>query len=522
MPLRRLHNSIAMKLGLTIMPVVILVFILSLGYLFDRSREMVRQEAIERADCMLMNTTLRVEGFLNELHLDTVCSYGQCGPYIASLPSQDLLQRLQLDDETRCMILDSIGSYILYTDTTEAISQTIFDNLDPLTQTDMIALGHEMTAGNKGFMHVFIDGESCLVFYRPLEQASWSIALIFTESDIFSSYNHLLYVLVPLMAVGLLLLLFFLRAIVNFFINPLNKLASQTRHIADGHFDVSMPTSNRTDAIGRLQNNFSAMQQYLSGYVRNLERVNEETEKRNAELVVANQQAEEAGQRQVAFLQDMLHQIRTPLNIIMGFVQVLRDDYASIPREEMNTITETMMCNATTITRMVSMLTAASSLDMGKPLSCNEEVLCVDLAHEAEQTYYRRLPITASLIVDKKVAEDVAVKINKDYFLKALNEMLHNAKKYSVVPGRESEALVTLRVTQDVGRVLFIVEDKGPGIPSDYHNLIFNQFIKVNSFSEGLGLGLFISKQFAKMMGGDLTLDESYTEGARFVLAIPA
>jgi signal transduction histidine kinase len=66
------------------------------------------------------------------------------------------------------------------------------------------------------------------------------------------------------------------------------------------------------------------------------------------------------------------------------------------------------------------------------------------------------------------------------------------------------------------------VEDNGPGVSPAHRDHIFNQFIKANSFSEGLGLGLYVSKQFAKMMGGDLTLDESYTLGARFILAVPA
>ena len=312
-----------------------------------------------------------------------------------------------------------------------------------------------------------------------------------------------------------------MRAIVNFFISPLNKLASQTRHIADGHFDVSMPKSNRTDAIGRLQNNFSAMQEYLSGYIRHLERVNEETEKRNAELAAANQQAEEAAQRQVAFLQDILHQIRTPLNIIMGFVQVLRDDYEAIPREEMSTITETMVHNATAVTRMVNMLMAASMLDIGKRVACDERVSCVDLARQAEQIYNRRLPVNVPLNVEIEVDDDVSVTINKDIFMKALNELLYNARKYSVVSGHESEAQVILRVRRDGEQVLFVVEDHGPGVPSEHRDQIFNQFIKVNSFSEGLGLGLFISKQFARMMGGNLTLDATYTSGARFVLSIP-
>ena len=420
-------------------------------------------------------------------------------------------------------MLGKEGHFFVHTDTTKLVRKTIFDDRDPLSQADIITLGHEMLAGNSGYLNVKIDGDDCLVFYQPLENTPWSIALICKESDIFGSYNNLLYVLAPLLTIGLLLLLFFLRAIVNYFINPINRLASQTRHIADGHFDVTMPTSRRIDTIGRLQNNFSAMQQSLSKHISHLEQVNAETERRNTELAYANQQADEAGLRQVAFLQNVLHQIRTPLNIIMGFVQVLRDDYEAIPREEIATITEAMAHNATTITRMVHMLTAASSLDVRKIVDCGDIVSCKDIINEALDIHYQRQSQTSPLQVEMNVADDLMIKINKDCFLKGLNEILFNAIKYGIVEGHESEATILLRVEKcNDGFVHFTVEDNGPGVPSEHHSQLFIPFFKGNSFSEGLGLGLYVSKQFANLMGGDLIHDESYTSGARFILTIPA
>jgi len=637
-PLRKFHNSLLARLGVGILPFVVIVFVVSLGFLFKWSRDMVRQEAIERANLMLTNTSLRVGSYIQEIQTitnntiwlveenlvpDSLLGYTRrvvelntdaCGCSITMEPdffpqyghsfsaytffdgdslatfieepydyynkvwykrayetgepvwsdpyddsddgswavsewissysaplkdkqgttigviSTDLsLARLSqtLSEEvpyehSYCMMLGQEGKYFVHTDTAKLAHKTIFDGVDPLEHPDIIALGHEMVAGKSGYMEVNVDGDDCLVFYKPLENTPWSIALICTESDIFSRYNSLLYILIPLLTIGLLLLVYFLRLIVNYFIHPLNRLASQTHHIADGHFDVSMPKSKRVDAIGRLQNNFSAMQHSLAKHISHLERVNEETEQRNKELVNANQQAEEAAQRQVVFLQNILHQIRTPLNIIMGFVQVLRDDYTVIPREEMVTITETMKHNATSISRMVHMLTAASALDVGKVVDCEDHISCNGIVCEAVNIYNQRVSKPdVSLQVKTEVPDDLFVNVHKDYFLKVLNELLYNARKYSVVPGHEDEALITLCVRKVEGFVHFIVEDNGPGVPAVHRSQIFNQFIKANSFSEGLGLGLFVSKQFAQMMDGDLILDESYTAGARFVFTIP-
>jgi HAMP domain-containing protein len=529
-PVRKFHNSLLARLGVGILPFVVIVFVVSLGFLFKWSRDMVRQEAIERANLMLTNTSLRVGSYIQEIQTitnntiwlveenlvpDSLLGYTRrvvelntdaCGCSITMEPdffpqyghsfsaytffdgdslatfieepydyynkvwykrayetgepvwsdpyddsddgswavsewissysaplkdkqgttigviSTDLsLARLSqtLSEEvpyehSYCMMLGQKGKYFVHTDTAKLAHKTIFDGVDPLEHPDIIALGHEMVAGKSGYMEVNVDGDDCLVFYKPLENTPWSIALICTESDIFSRYNSLLYILIPLLTIGLLLLIYFLRLIVNYFIHPLNRLASQTHHIADGHFDVSMPKSKRVDAIGRLQNNFSAMQHSLAKHISHLERVNEETEQRNKELVNANQQAEEAAQRQVVFLQNILHQIRTPLNIIMGFVQVLRDDYTVIPREEMVTITETMKHNATSISRMVHMLTAASALDVGKVVDCEDHISCNGIVCEAVNIYNQRASKPdVSLQVKTEVPDDLFVNVHK-------------------------------------------------------------------------------------------------------------
>lgn len=637
-PLRKIHNSLAARLGIGIVPFVVLAFVVSLGLLFKWSRDMVRQEAIERADCMLANTSLRVDGFLNEVQTvtgnmmwqidnnltpDSLLAYTQrvvkLNPSVSScsitmepdffpldgqqfsafsyrkgdsvitvreqpydyynkvwykkayeadepvwtdpyddndggssstsewissysVPIKDFkgytigvmstdlsLKRLSkaISEEvpyehSYCMMLGQDGHFFVHADTTKLVRKTIFDDLDPREHSDIIALGHEMVARNSGYMEVNVDGDDCLVFYKPLANTPWSLALICSESDVFSRYNKLLYVLVPLLFVGLFLLMYFLRAIVNAFINPLNRLASQTHHIADGHFDVPLSHSRRVDVIGRLQNSFSDMQRSLAKHISHLERVNAETERRNTELAKANQQAEEAAQRQVVFLQNVLHQIRTPLNIIMGFVQVLRDDYTVIPPEEMVTITETMKHNATSISHMVHMLTAASSLDVGKVVDCEDRVSCNGIVYEVVNIYNQRVSKPdVALQVQTEVPDDLFVNLHKDFFVKVLSELLYNAKKYGAIPGREAEALIIVRVKQVDGFVHFMVEDNGPGVPAAHRTQIFNQFIKANSFSEGLGLGLFVSRQFARMMGGNLMLDTSYTSGARFIIAIP-
>ena len=109
-----------------------------------------------------------------------------------------------------------------------------------------------------------------------------------------------------IIAVGLMLLMIFCYQTVRRAVQPLSLLDEQVKRIADGHFDELLPESPRRDSVGRLTNSFIRMQQSLEKSVADIRRVNAET-----------------NQRKAAFIQDMYHKIRTPLNIISGFTQVL-------------------------------------------------------------------------------------------------------------------------------------------------------------------------------------------------------
>lgn len=414
-----------------------------------------------------------------------------------------------------CLMLGHDGRYFVHPEADRLVKTTIFTDVDPNVQPDLITLGHEMLEGNKGVLKTEADGVTYIVFYQPVQQTGWSIALVCPEQDIFAGYNRLIYVIVPLIILGLLLLAFYCSRTVNHFIAPVNKLALQARSIADGHFGEHMPRTDRPDVVGHLQNNFATMQQSLDEHISYLRMVNVETEKRNQELQRAAELATEADRKKTAFLQDMSHQIRTPLNIILGFMQVLRDDYHQISKAESENITDTMLENATSVNRMVNMLIAASYVYRKKKAECRDHVSCNELASAAALWFNQCPPRRVPLTVDSEVPDSMHILTNRNYLSKALSEVLYNAKKFT------TEGCIVLRIRTGARVVRFIVEDTGPGIPLDARDHIFTQFTKLDDFGQGLGLGLSISRQFVRMMGGNITLDTSYVHGARFVIEVP-
>jgi signal transduction histidine kinase len=631
-PVYHINRSLSLKLCLGILLCVVVVFTISLGFLFERSRRMVRQEAVAHAENVLANISLRVRGYLDEVEISTEniewlvmenlepdslfnyarrvveqnpnvngCSitmepdffpqYGRnfsvyslrdhdsiasvfekpynyyekvwyktpreknqacwVDPYndfnedalsspvmIASyckpLKTNDgdfigviatdlsikwLSQTISAEKpypSAYYLMLGSDGHYFVHPDRVKLVHESIFSVVDAREHQDIITLGHEMTSGKKGNMRVNIEGQPCVVVYQPLQGTQWSIAMVCPESEITSSYSKMAYFLLPILIIGLVLMLVVCWKIIQHFIRPLDQLAQQSRQITDGNYDEPLPLSKRKDVVGTLQNGFISMQKSIGEQIANIKKVNEETEQRNNELLAANTLIEDADHRKASFIHDVSIQIRTPLNIIAGFMQVLRETYSVLPAEEVRSFTEMMKQNTANIHRMANMIFDVSRLDPQQKLDLTKEVAVFPVVQEAINTFQEKDTADAvDFNFQTDLVDDYAIHTNRLYLLRVLRELLINAKKFS------SDKKVNFTVDVKDGMLRFIVEDKGVGIAQAEQEHIFAPFVKLDNFSEGLGLGLGLAQHNARLLGGNLSLDPTYTEGARFILEIP-
>ena len=423
------------------------------------------------------------------------------------------------------VMIDDEGTYIVHPDSTRLFAQTIFDGADPREQADIIALGHEMTAGSTGHMNVSINGESCLVCYQPVPGTTWSLAIICPDSDVLAGYHKLTYIIVPLLIIGFLVILLLSRRAVSHAIHPLNLLLEKTQSIAEGNMVVHIPFSDREDAVGRLQNSFARMLQSLNFHMGSVRYTTDQTQRRNEELEKATRLTQEADRQKTAFIQNVSHQIRTPLNIIMGFTQILGDANAvgatasfreELSEEDANRIADTMSHNAQLLFRLVMMLFDSSDSGLTEELNAHKHdiVPCNDVAREAIGFFKKHYP-TIPVHFDTELADDFCIETSRLYLMRSLRELFYNSGKYS--DGKNA----TIRIRRTESTVQFIVEDTGKGIAEADRNMIFKFFTKVDDLSEGLGLGLPLAKRHAKNLGGDLTLDASYQDGCRFVFELP-
>ena len=417
------------------------------------------------------------------------------------------------------MMLDSDGRYVVHPDSTRLFTKTIFDDANPFSQQDLIALGHEMTAGKEGGMPIYIDGNGYLVCYKPVPGTDWSLAIVCPDNDILKNYYMLTNILIPLLVIGLLIIVLLCHRTVSQAFSSIRQLLVKTRMIAEGNLEVYIKHSKRIDDVGRLQNSFAAMLQALQFHIGIVRYITEKLQQRNKELEKATKLAQEANRQKTVFIQNVSHQIRTPLNIVMGFSQVLYDTVKQkeiLPEEEMKSITSTMDHQAKLLYRLVSMLFDSSDTGFSEELRTSQfdVVKCNSMARECleyTKSHYPNIHIELQTEVD----DDLCIQTNRLYLTRCLSELLYNSAKYS--DGQH----IILRIICTEFVVRFIVEDTGKGISEPYRDLMFKFFTKIDDLSEGLGLGLPLAKRHALNLGGDLWLDDSYHEGCRFVLEMP-
>ena len=369
------------------------------------------------------------------------------------------------------------------------------------------------------------DTEDAHVFYDELPDTDWTLALICPDSEFEKSYRQLAHIAYFLFIGGLLLILIICYLLTRHTIKPLHKLLAYTKNIVSGQYAEVIPRSNRKDAIGRLQNSVVVMQQSLLEHVDSIRKTGEETQKHNEELARAQMLAEEGVQKKAIFIQNVSHQMRTPLNIIMGFADVLGESLATqqdgasqslLQDAELADITETMTHNAIHLRRMVQMLYDSSEYGTSQELFSgkSEYVTINNIAQECIEYTRERFPKT-TINFESNIPPRAVVKTNHLYLMRTLRELLFNAAKYS--DGQH----IMLRISETISTIRFTVEDVGPGIPSDTLGMIFKPFGKVDDLSEGLGLGLPLAKRHALSLGGDLTYDVDYHDGCRFILEVP-
>ena len=252
-------------------------------------------------------------------------------------------------------------------------------------------------------------------------------------------------------------------------------------------------------------------------------------EKAYYDLERANMRAEESSRMKSDFIQQISHEIRTPLNILSGYTQLLAMPDMTYDKATLDNIKEQITENTDRITNLVNKMLELSEAKNRSDIECNDDVTPLQIAVEAIgiSGVDNASHLTFSMIASPE-CEEVHVQTNLQAAARALSQVLDNARKFTIPSeSRQHEKptdhqqKVVLRISVSSSRLFFSVEDTGIGIPHKEAERIFDEFVQLDEFYEGTGIGLTVARSLARRIGGDIMLDTAYIGGSRFVLTLP-
>ena len=254
---------------------------------------------------------------------------------------------------------------------------------------------------------------------------------------------------------------------------------------------------------------------------------NERLEQSYKELKVANAKAEDSSRMKTNFIQQISHEIRTPLNVLSGFTQVITTPDVTLDNDAKVDISKHISENTRRITELVNKMLALSDANSRTVIERADYVPAMQIATQAADS--SRITQNEDIIFDMQIAPEVAniqLHTNLQQATQALVMLLDNAQKFlhekHPLAKLAKRGTVRFYVQKNSQMVEFVVEDTGIGIPKEEAEHIFEEFVQLNEFYDGTGIGLPVARSIARRMGGEVILDTSYNSGgSRFIFSLP-
>ena len=346
----------------------------------------------------------------------------------------------------------------------------------------------------------------------PVAGTPWLIAIESPERSILARLRSTVVLLalmcLVLVAAGALISWIIGRRITQ----PLKALTGAAEQVATGTYEHEIAVGAR-DEIGRLAERFHQMAEQVA-------RAQRELQQRAEDALRARGEAEAANRAKSDFLAMMSHELRTPLNAIGGYAELLELGVHGPVNEEQREALTRIARSQAHLLRLINDLLNFARIDAGQmqyavqPVRMNETIVALETL-VAPQVAARRLTLRYD-----PCEEELMALADVDKVRQVVLNLLSNAVKFTPEGGT-----VSLACDADETTVRVYVRDTGPGIDAARLSSIFEPFVQgqraLNRPNDGVGLGLAISRDLARGMGGDVTVATEIGLGSTFTLCLP-
>lgn len=244
--------------------------------------------------------------------------------------------------------------------------------------------------------------------------------------------------------------------------------------------------------------------------------MNRRLRKKNEELAIARDQAQESSRMKSDFIKNISHEIRTPLNILSGFSQIISSPNMELPPEILQEASQKIQENTERITSLVNRMLALSESSSRNHIERTDSISANQLCRETINQSGIAERQTHQFSFSSSVDEDLMIQTSVQHATTAIVHLLDNSAKFTPQGGR-----ISMRCEVQDQLLRISIEDTGCGIPKDKADTIFDEFVQLDEYKDGVGIGLTLSRNIARRLGGDIVLDTTYNDGARFFITLP-
>lgn len=244
-------------------------------------------------------------------------------------------------------------------------------------------------------------------------------------------------------------------------------------------------------------------------------RKKKDRDEKNYQLQTALKMAGETERMKEEFVRRISHEIRTPLNSISGFNDILNNSDIELSKEEREDLVARINENIKAITYIVDELLQMANDKSTQDYNKHDEVLVNQFFSDLLYSYSSEVKADIRLSFTTHVVNRDTIVTNVEMVKKMVEHLIHNAIKFT------QQGSIELECYKQDGMLCLTLTDTGCGIPAEKQDEVFKQFSKADANQQGIGLGLTVSRNMARKLGGDLVLDKDYTDGARFTLKLP-
>ena len=310
------------------------------------------------------------------------------------------------------------------------------------------------------------------------------------------------------------------RSIPVIMVTALKDMESRVKGITVGADDFLTRPVDRSELISRVKSmlRIKHLHDELTKESETTHKTIEQLELQQRVMKSMSTQLMQASHLKYEFIVDMSHALRTPLNVIIGFSEMLQDELVGSLNERQRKYIDNVLQGGHELRKLITNVVDVFKIDTGKVPVETTEFSLQELVHSALRKHAARAlerDIALSVDIEASVARIYA---DPQKLLTVLDNLLSNAVKISPPHGR-----IGIAAVRDGDMVRICVEDTGPGLSSDDCDRVFLEFYRTAESSgfPGSGLGLAISKKLVLLQGGEMWAESEKGVGSKFFFTLP-